>query len=409
MIVVILFSIGGCADSSEESTPITKTTSTISETIKETEKRTTITTNAKITVETTVLEEALNQDSSEDLENKYLSIDPDNATASTLIPKNSTFEVHFIDVGQADLALILCDDQAMLIDGGNVADSSLIYSYLRDHKVEHLDYMICTHAHEDHVGGLSGALSYATVGTAYCPVISYNSKAFRNFTIKLGEQNKSITVPSHGDKFTLGSAQCQIVGPIKHTSNTNNTSIVLKIKYGNTNFLFTGDAEEEEERDIMSAGYGISSDVLKVGHHGSDTSTRYLWLRTVAPKYAVISCGKNNPYGHPSEDVLSKLRDADVDTLAGAGLGSNKTPATKTTTSTTALQIIATTTAKKTEETTQTNTEPEYDSSGSTVFITNTGARYHRGTCRYLSQSKIAIGLNEAIAQEYEPCKVCKP
>lgn len=244
----------------------------------------------------------------------------------------------------------------MLIDGGNPSDSSLIYSYLRDHGVAHLDYIICTHAHEDHVGGLAGALNYSTVGRVYSLVTDYDLRAFGSFIKYLDKQNKEVTVPSHGDRFTLASAKCQIIGPIKDSSILNNTSIVLKVKYGGTSFLFTADAEQEEERDIMNAGYDISCDVLKVGHHGSETSTRYLWLREAAPSYAVISSGKNSPYGHPSEDVLSKLRDGDVivyrtdmqghiicnsdgseisfdldrnpdaDTLAGAGPGSNSSP-----------------------------------------------------------------------------------
>ena len=234
-------------------------------------------------------------------------------TAQT-VPGDSSFEVHFIDVGQADAALVLCDGEAMLIDGGNAEDSSLLYSYLKKHGVTHLDYVIGTHAHEDHIGGIAGALNYATAGVVLCPVTYYDSKAFQNFAKTVNNQGVSITVPSAGQTFQLGSASCRILAA--NTSNdTNNSSIVLRIVYGKTSFLFTGDAERETEQAILNSGQTLQSTVLKVGHHGSDTSTSYVWLREIMPEYAVISVGKGNSYGHPTEEVLSRLRDADVKTF----------------------------------------------------------------------------------------------
>lgn len=223
--------------------------------------------------------------------------------------EGGSFEVHFIDVGQADAALILCDGESMLIDGGNAGDSSLIYAYLEEEQVDVLDYIVCTHAHEDHVGGLSGALNYAQAEVALAPVTDYDSKAFRNFVKNLNRQGAAITVPEAGDSFSLGSAQVMVVGPISPSDEPNNTSIVLKVTYGETSFLFTGDAEREEEQEILDAGYNLESTVLKVGHHGSNTSSSYPFLREVMPEYAVISVGRDNDYGHPSEEVLSRFRD----------------------------------------------------------------------------------------------------
>ncbi len=225
---------------------------------------------------------------------------------------DSSFAVHFIDVGQADAALVLCDGKAMLIDGGNTADSNLIYSYLKNQGIKHLDYIIATHAHEDHIGGLAGALNYATVGKAYCPVTEYDSSAFRNFVKYLRNRGRTITVPEAGEKFVLGSAECTMIAVNTFDNEPNNTSIVMRIVYGETSFMFTGDAEREVEQALAGSSYTLESTVLKVGHHGSYSSTSYVFLRNVMPKYAVIPVGVDNEYGHPTEEVLSRLRDADV-------------------------------------------------------------------------------------------------
>lgn len=223
----------------------------------------------------------------------------------------SYFEAHFIDVGQADSSLIICDGKAMLIDGGNSDDSNLIYSYLNKNKVSHLDCIVATHAHEDHIGGLAGALISASVDTLYCPVTESDSKSFKNMLKYAEKQNLSITVPQVGDSFMLGSAKVDIIA-CNSEYDANESSIVLKIIYGDTSFLFTADAEKAAELAILESGYDLKSTVLKVGHHGSSTSTSYAFLREVLPKYAVISVGSDNSYGHPTELTLSKLRDADA-------------------------------------------------------------------------------------------------
>lgn len=226
----------------------------------------------------------------------------------------TSFEIHYIDVGQADAALVLCDGAAMLIDGGNKADSGLIYAYLKAHNVTALDYIVCTHPHEDHAGGLAAALNVASAAVAYAPLEDDTNDSFRDFRRYLAKQGVEITVPNAGDTFSLGSASVTVAGPVGTGAdgNVNNTSIVLRIVYGETSFLFTGDAEREEELAILEAGYEIQSTVLKVAHHGGASSTTYPFLREAAPEYAVISVGEGNLYGHPAEAVMSRLQDADV-------------------------------------------------------------------------------------------------
>lgn len=230
------------------------------------------------------------------------------------IPENSNFEVHFIDVGQADSALIECDGETMMIDGGNVADSNVVAAYLKKEDVTELNYVVCSHAHEDHVGGLSGALSVTKADNIYAPKTEANTKAYKNFKKKAEEQNVEIKHPNVGDKIQLGSSTVEFLGPVdENGKDLNSTSIVLKITYGNTSFLFTGDAERDEEEEILNSGADLKSTVLKVGHHGSRTSTSYPFLREVMPQYAVISVEKGNSYGHPNEETLSKLSDAGVE------------------------------------------------------------------------------------------------
>lgn len=230
------------------------------------------------------------------------------------LPQDSSFSVLFLDVGQADAALVQCDGHYMLIDGGNKGDSDRIYSVLRKHDVKKLDIVVGTHAHEDHIGGLPGAFNYTTADLTLCPVTDYESKAFKDFAKYAKEKGDGITVPEVGDTYSLGSAKVTILG-VNSTEDTNNTSIVLRIDYGKTSFLFTGDAEHPAEEIILESGADLSATVLKVGHHGSDTSTSYPFLRAVQPGYAVISVGESNDYGHPHDDALSRLQDADVEVL----------------------------------------------------------------------------------------------
>ena len=239
----------------------------------------------------------------------YAYIKPqDEAPAPPPIPEGSYFEVYFLDIGQGDSALIICDGKAMLIDGGPGGASRKVYSFLEAHGVSRLDYIVASHADADHVGGLSAALNYASVDTALCTVTSHNTKTFCNFVKYLKKQNVEITVPDAGDEFSLGSARCTVIGPKQGETYSDNTSLIIRVEYGETSFLFTGDAEYQDEQAAIESGFELSSTVLKVGHHGSSSSSSYEFLQAVKPEYAVISVAGDNSYGHPTSRSLSQLQ-----------------------------------------------------------------------------------------------------
>ena len=311
--------------------------------------------------------------------------------------------VHYIDVGQADSILLQCDGSNMLIDGGNVGDSQLVVSYLQDQGVKKLDYVVATHAHEDHVGGLAGVLARYQTAAVWCPVEEYDSSCFEDFVTYAEKQGRELYCPQPGSTWTLGSTKITVLGPVKDYDDPNNTSIVLRVDYGKTSFLFTGDAETQSENDILDAGFDVSATVLKVGHHGSETSTGYRWLRSVMPQYGVISCGTDNDYGHPHDEPLSRLRDAEVQVYRTDLQG----------------HIVCTsdgTTVTFTTQKTAAVTNPtEIDGSGQNAhaesFIGNTNSKkFHLPTCSSLPSEKNRITFKtyeEAVAEGYTPCGSC--
>ena len=231
------------------------------------------------------------------------------------IDKNGNFCITYLNVEQGDSAYIECDNQVMLIDGGKPGQSSKIYSFLDKKENSFIDVMIATHPDEDHIGGLSGAVQHSNIGVCYSPFADFpEKKEFNSLVKKLAEKNTSITVPGTEERFMLGSAEVTLYCPIKDSDDTNNSSIVTKIVYGNTSFIFMGDAEQEEENALVNSGADIKADVIKIGHHGSKSSSSDKLLDKVSPQYAVISVGDNS-YNHPSDIVLTKLYNRNIKTF----------------------------------------------------------------------------------------------
>lgn len=230
--------------------------------------------------------------------------------AESAVPE-SGFSVTFLDVGQGDASLVRCDGHAMLIDGGTSDQSRKMYAVLKKNGIDHLDYIVCSHPHEDHAGGLPGALEYASCDQALAPLASDSDSAYTKFMDALAKYDIPLTVPSVGDQFALGSAVISVLGPtdIEPSMDANDKSLVLRIDYGQTSFLFAGDAEQEEQQLLLYNEYDqLHVTVLKAAHHGSANGASYAWIKAVQPQVTVISCGQDNPYGHPHQAALDLLK-----------------------------------------------------------------------------------------------------
>ena len=219
----------------------------------------------------------------------------------------SDLVVRFIDVGEGDCALVSCGGEWMLIDGGWRKNSGLIYSILEREGVRDLSAVIISHPDADHVGGVAGALSYATCDVCFCSTTTDESYSFNKVAAMLDEQGCPITVPFPGDAFRLGDATVTFIGPVAEYEYDNDSSLVFRIEYGSTSFLFTSDISWRAEKDLVEAGAHLNADVLKVAHHGSSWSSRKDFLKLVSPDIAVISVGADNDNNHPADSVLKRL------------------------------------------------------------------------------------------------------
>ena len=223
--------------------------------------------------------------------------------------EGSGLEVHYLDVGQGDCTLILCDGHAMLIDAGDNDKGTAVQSYLESQGVTELDYVIGTHPDADHIGGLDVILYKFDCQTVLMPDFEKDTRTYDDVIQTMKQKCYENTSPRTGETFELGSAVFTIVAPNgEYGDNANDYSIGILLQHGGNRFLFTGDAEEASEADMLENGMDLKADVFKAAHHGSRTANTEEFLNAVDPDYMVISCGQDNSYGHPHAEVMNRLR-----------------------------------------------------------------------------------------------------
>ncbi|MBM7871578.1 competence protein ComEC [Clostridium pascui] len=350
---------------------------------------------------------------------------------------NGELKVHFIDVGQADSILVQQGSSAMLIDAGNNADNQTVKSYLDRQGINELKYFIGTHKDEDHIGSADYIINSFKVGKVYFPKQTATTKTFEDFVRVVKGKGLKLTVPTVGESFKLGDATVTILAPNSSSyQDANDYSIVVKVSYGSTSFLLTGDAESVSESEMVSKGLDLRATVLKVGHHGSKSSTSQSFLNKVNPKYAVISVGKDNDYGHPKQEVMNRLKAKNIPVYRtdergtivatsngsevkfstnpgsynGAASSSSSSSSTGNST-TTKTQVVPAAVAPKSTVPTTPKTTTSANNNARIVYHTPSGKSYHYDkNCRTLSRSKtiLQFTLDEAINSSYsDPCDVC--
>lgn len=229
---------------------------------------------------------------------------------------DGTLEIHVLDVGNADCILLRSETETMLIDAGENNDGDNIVHYLREKQISRLDYVIATHADADHIGGMKTVIQQMEIGKfimAFMPDgFTPTTSTYAKMLEALADKNIKITPAETGSQFPLGEAAVYILGPAGEFEDKNNMSVVCKVVFGQKKFLFMGDAEKEAENALLQSGCDLTADVLKIGHHGSSSSTTHSLLKAVHPSYALITCGKDNSYGHPHKETIENLQKAGI-------------------------------------------------------------------------------------------------
>jgi competence protein ComEC len=223
--------------------------------------------------------------------------------------------VHFLDVGQGDAILIqFPNDSVMLVDAGPDEDGAAVISYLKQQGVKKIDYLVATHPHADNIGGMVAVIKEFEINKVYMPKVAHTTRTFEDMLLSIKEKGIKITAAHAGlDILEQDGLQATFAAPCgSDYDKLNNYSAIVKIQYGSTSFLLTGDAEDISEKEMLDNSLDLRADVLKVGHHGSSSSTTPAFLKSVFPEYAVIPVGAENKYGHPHQETLEHLADAGV-------------------------------------------------------------------------------------------------
>lgn len=354
----------------------------------------------------------------------------------TMLP----MEVHYIDVGEADSALVICGDEAMLIDAGNPDQGSEIRLYLKQQGVEKLKYLLLTHSDRDHIGGAASIVSNMDIDNLFMCRYEKDNDVYLNLINEIDYKSMKWSTPDVGTEYELGDAIITIVAPNREYDNPNDSSIAFVIRHGEDSFIFTGDAEVAAEEDIVNNGLDISSDVYYVGHHGSSTSSTQPFLDKVSPTYAVISCAKDNDYGHPHVETMNSLMamgvqlfrtDAQGTIIAysnGNEITFNVEPTDDWSIGNAEYAESASTQVKRAwaeatqavkqesgEETLEVTDVPEEQEEEITYVLNMNSMKFHKPGCDSVKDMKeknrkdVTLSRDEVVELGYEPCKRCNP
>lgn len=305
--VLLLVSCGTSIESKD--TGSSAASESVSDNIKET-----IVESATVTEESTVeesepeAESTTNEKSSEEITTVEETTTESAGKTTEESNEIAEMQVHFIDVGQGDATLIICDGEAMLIDAGDNTKGTKIQSYMSKQGVKTLKYLVLTHPDADHIGAADVIVTKFDIENIFMSDYTKDNQTYNEVILALNNKSYKWSAPEVGSTYTLGSATFTIIAPNKQYSDPNNASLGLVLQNGDNKFLFTGDAEEESETDILANGISIECDVYKAGHHGSNTANSKALLDAATPAFVVISCTEGNSYGHPHAEPMNNFR-----------------------------------------------------------------------------------------------------
>ena len=344
-------------------------------------------------------------------------------------------QVHYIDVGQGDATLLICDEHAMLIDCGENGNGTYLQNYLTSQGVTSLDYLVLTHTDSDHIGSADVIITKFDIKEVFLSDFPKDNRTYDRLMEALEYKRYKHTQPSIGATYPLGNAVVTFLGPVAVYDEPNNTSLITKVTLANTSFLFTGDAEYDAEQGLVGSSLNLSADVYKAGHHGSSTSSCDAFLDRVTPSHAVISCGKGNEYGHPHIETLERLsgrgiayyrtdmQGTVIATSNGTDIQFNQSPITAISKEP-AIQIDAPVLlpdednpSKHPDAETSTESEISEEDEGKDItYILNTASKkFHRTDCmavtKIASQNRRDVTWNreECISEGYSYCGICQP
>ena len=243
-----------------------------------------------------------------------------NTNESTVVQQQTVegeLQVHMIDVGQADCFLLVQGDQTALVDCGTRSTGEDAIAYLKEIGITQLDYVFGTHPHDDHMGGMYDVITTLDIGTIVIPKVKsgdVTSNWYQKLMKEIKEGEYDVKYVNVGDIYELGEADMKVIGPINDPDGElNNYSTVMKVSFGEMDMIMTGDAEKEVERDILETGENLDAEILKVGHHGSDTSSSKEFLDAISPEYALISCEVGNKHKHPTETTMKAFKEREIE------------------------------------------------------------------------------------------------